>query len=128
LRLGATGVPWQPQRVSWHGVALDRPDFSDSSHSLAATLHCDGFAMHLILNAYWERLTFELPALAAGKWWLLIDTFQPSPRDIDLAGTKVPSASIVAEPRSILVLSSEPAQAPARSTAQVPRASHSRSG
>jgi isoamylase len=106
LRLGAAGVTRTPRRVDWHGVALDRPDFSDGSHSIAATVHFDGLALHAILNAYWERLTFELPAPPAGPWRRVVDTFQASPLDIDLKDTApiVGARSIAAEPRSILVL------------------------
>jgi isoamylase len=106
--LGAAGLSWTPRRVSWHGIALGRPDFSDASHSLAATVHCDGATMHIVLNAYWERLSFELPVPAAGEWRCVIDTFQASPHDIDLAGTPVRAGSVVAEPRSTLVLLSAP--------------------
>jgi isoamylase len=106
LRLGAAGVPWAPRRVDWHGVALERPDLSDSSHSLAATLYFDGVEMHTIMNAYWERLTFELPAPSAEQWRRVVDTFQASPLDIDLGSTAavVRAGSIEVEPRSILIL------------------------
>jgi isoamylase len=48
--------------IEWHGVALKRPDWSDHSHSLALTLRSlrSRFLLHGMLNAYWERLTFEL--------------------------------------------------------------------
>ena len=62
------------------------PDWSDESHSLAFTAGTlEGqFLVHLMLNAYWEPLTFELPP-APGVyqgWRRWIDTFLESPNDI----------------------------------------------
>jgi glycogen operon protein len=37
---------------------------------------------HLILNAYWEPLEFELPSLETGQWRRWIDTSLDSPNDI----------------------------------------------
>ena len=50
-------------KIEWHGVALHNPDWSEHSHSLAFTLRSLGanFLFHVMLNAYWEPLTFELP-------------------------------------------------------------------
>lgn len=46
----------------WPGVKLGQPDWSDSSHSLAfsAEIPSEKLMFHLILNAYWEPLEFEL--------------------------------------------------------------------
>ena len=51
-------------RVEWHGVTLNRPDWSDESRSLAVTVRSvrARFLLHAIFNAYWQPLTFELPA------------------------------------------------------------------
>ena len=53
---------------AWHGVKLNEPDWGDCSHSIAlgAELRGEGLLFHLILNAYWEPLEFELPASATG--------------------------------------------------------------
>jgi isoamylase len=55
--------------IDWHGVALNRPDWSDHSHSLAFTLRSlqARYLLHGMLNAYWEPLTFELPPVAAER-------------------------------------------------------------
>jgi glycogen operon protein len=68
----------------WHGVRLHQPDWSDNSHSLAlcAELRSEGLQVHLILNAYWEPLEFELPAPRDGTWRRWIDTALESPDDI----------------------------------------------
>ena len=73
-----------PQHFTWHGVRLDAPDWGAHSHSLAFELnhpHYDDH-LHIMLNAYWEPLAFELPALPAGiDWYRIIDTARASPED-----------------------------------------------
>jgi isoamylase len=74
-------------RKEWHGVKLHKPDWGDNSHSIALTseLRKEGALTHLILNAYWEPLVFELPR--AGRksenvWHRWIDTGLDPPNDI----------------------------------------------
>ena len=69
---------------TWHGVKLNQPDWSDGSHCLAlhAQLRNEGIYFHLMLNAYWEPLEFELPRVDAGPWRRWIDTALESPDDI----------------------------------------------
>ena len=95
----------------WHGVKLNQPDWSDRSHSLAFSmlLRKEGLLLHLILNAYWEPLEFELPPAEkeGGNVWLRwIDTGLDSPHDIVEWQTAplVPRNSYRAEPRSAVVL------------------------
>ncbi|MBI4785151.1 MAG: glycogen debranching protein GlgX [Oscillatoriophycideae cyanobacterium NC_groundwater_1537_Pr4_S-0.65um_50_18] len=101
--------------IVWHGTKLGEPDWSENSHSLAFTLrHPEaGEHLHVILNAYWEPLTFELPPLDRGEvWHRVIDTALASPDDItfDLAATEAPASNVVksslyrAEARSSIVL------------------------
>ena len=97
--------------MEWHGVALNRPDWSSQSHSLAFTVRSLSarFLLHLMLNAFWEPLTFELPPTAPDsqqRWRRCIDTARKSPDDIspwaqapDVAGTKY-----LVQPRSVVVL------------------------
>jgi pullulanase/glycogen debranching enzyme len=41
-----------------------------------------GDHLHVMLNAYWEPLTFELPPLPNGqRWHRVVDTALPSPGD-----------------------------------------------
>ncbi len=96
-------------KFSWHGVKLNQPDWSDQSHSFAFTaeMQTDGMIMHMILNAYWEPLAFELPPLDPGRTWLRwIDTALDSPHDIVPWRTSpaISGASYRAEPRSVVVL------------------------
>jgi glycogen operon protein len=69
---------------AWHGVKLHQPDWTDGSHSVAfgAAPRKEGLLFHLILNAYWEPLEFELPAPGNGRWRRWIDTSLDSPDDI----------------------------------------------
>ena len=73
--------------ITWHGVRLDQPDWGRDSRALAFTLrNLNGtFLLHGLLNAYWEPLTFELPAAPADNgetWRRCIDTARDAPDDI----------------------------------------------
>lgn len=97
--------------IKWHGVALNRPDWSDHSHSLAFTLRSlrGRFLLHMLLNAYWEPLTFELPPIPAESgelWRRCMDTALASPDDIypwEKAPT-VAQAAYVVQSRSVVLL------------------------
>jgi isoamylase len=98
-------------KKSWHGVKLNQPDWGASSHSLAfsAELAKEGLLFHLILNAYWEPLEFELPLVEQDNgngWRRWVDTGLNSPQDIVEWQTAplVPSHSYRAEPRSVVML------------------------
>lgn len=70
--------------ILWHGVKLEKPDWSADAHSLAFTLNnpLEKERIHVMLNAYWEPLTFELPPLqGAQQWYRIVDTALPSPED-----------------------------------------------
>ena len=74
-------------RKAWHGVKIEQPDWSDWSHSLAlgAELKNQKLLFHLMMNAYWEPLEFELPApddRGGNPWRRWIDTALESPLDI----------------------------------------------
>ncbi len=94
---------------AWHGVKLHQPDWGDASHSMAlgAEIREEGMHFHLILNAYWEPLEFELPAPPDGAAWRRwIDTALESPEDIvpwKLA-PPVADGSYRAEARSVVML------------------------
>jgi len=96
---------------AWHGVKLGQPDWGESSHSIALTVEIrrEKMLVHLILNAYWEPLDFELPQIDnAGEnpWHRWIDTSLDSPHDIveqDKA-EPVPGYTYRAESRSVVIL------------------------
>ena len=97
--------------IAWHGVRLHEPDWRHSSHTVAFTARFtrERLFFHVILNAYWEPLEFELPSVANGgrhPWRRWIDTFLESPHDIvdwERAPT-VLDLTYRAEPRSVVVL------------------------
>jgi glycogen operon protein len=97
-------------KIDWHGVALNRPDWSEHSHSLAFTIESlrARFLFHGMLNAYWEPLSFELPLARSNgrRWRRCIDTALPTPEDIS-TWVKAPSMTqshYVVQPRSMVLL------------------------
>jgi isoamylase len=100
----------QQARLEWHGVTLRRPDWSDDSHSIAFTVSslAGRFTLHAMLNAYWEPLTFEVPANGKTNnvWRRWVDTSLQSPNDICDWDTAivVSQAAYVVAPRSIVLL------------------------
>ena len=94
----------------WHGVRIGQPDWSEHSHSLAfsAELPREEIHFYLILSAYWEPLSFELPKLndSGSQWCRWIDTALESPNDI--VGWRVAKPIVgrnyQAEARSVVVL------------------------
>lgn len=96
---------------AWHGVKLNQPDWHNFSHTLAFSteLKREKMLLHLILNAYWEPLDFDLPPVDEGRvdrWLRWIDTSLDSPYDIidwQLASS-VPGYSYRAEAHSVVVL------------------------
>ncbi|WIM92824.1 glycogen debranching protein GlgX [Actinoplanes oblitus] len=100
---------------SWHGCELGRPGWADpQARSLAVTLrhHTESAGdqspadLHLIFNAYWEELSFDLPEAPSGSAWLrVVDTGRPAPYDVVPAG-RAPghTGSVRVGPRSTVVL------------------------
>jgi glycogen operon protein len=73
--------------ITWHGVKLGSPDWSDNSHSLAFSVRSlsGKLFMHFMLNAYCESLAFELPVTIGDRtcrWKRWLDTSLESPDDI----------------------------------------------
>ena len=97
-------------KLTWHGVRVGQPDWSNTSHSLA--MHLAGAAedtdLFLIANAHWKHHTFALPAPSVRKqWYRLVDTFLTPPADIAAWGEEPLLAcpqSYTVGPRSVVVL------------------------
>jgi isoamylase len=96
---------------SWHGVRVGQPDWADSSHSIAfsAEMRKEKLLLHLIMNAHWQPLDFELPPVNNGDtspWHRWIDTALDSPNDIVewKSSPQVPGFAYRAEARSVVVL------------------------
>ncbi|MBF2027369.1 MAG: glycogen debranching protein GlgX [Oscillatoriales cyanobacterium C42_A2020_001] len=99
--------------VVWHGVKLNQPDWSYHSHSLAFSLyHPDAKEhLHIILNAYWGSLKFELPSLKRGTaWHRIVDTSLPTPEDFcpTAEAPRVRGSSYLVSDRSSVVLMAYP--------------------
>ncbi|MBM5797181.1 MAG: glycogen debranching protein GlgX [Cyanobacteria bacterium K_Offshore_0m_m2_072] len=97
-------------QLSWHGVQPDQPDWGDASHSLALTLTSIShrFRLCLMLNAWWEPLTFQLPPadFGAERWHRWIDTSLSSPHDIEAWDGAPPldDGHYTVTPRSVVAL------------------------
>jgi isoamylase len=94
-----------------HGVRLDRPDLAPDSHSLAVTVRGPGgkATFHVMFNAYWEPLTFELPRVGpdgGDAWRRWIDTARDTPDDIadTLRAPAIDGSSYTVQARSLAVL------------------------
>jgi glycogen operon protein len=95
--------------ITWHGTQLDSPGFNDpGSRALAFTIA--GFGgeadLHVMMNMFWEPLSFQVPVDPARKWRTAIDTFQPSPHDIadEFAEPEFNNSSYSVRERSVVVL------------------------
>jgi len=108
-RMSLSQVPREVKRA-WHGVKLNQPDWSPGSHSLAVSvdLKHERLSMYVILNAYWEALDFELPAVRNGRenWRRWIDTALDPPHEICEwnEAVPVPGGTFRAGARSVVVL------------------------
>ncbi len=77
----------QKVQIEFGGVTPGVLDGGPTSHALALTRTSPTGAerFYLMINAYWEPLTFQLPpapAAAPAGWQLWFDTSKPSPDDI----------------------------------------------
>lgn len=99
------------QPVQWHGVKLNAPDWGHESHTVAATVRLLGYPLllHLIINAYWEALEFELPRTREG-WRRCVDTYLDPPEDICswVDAPMLPASTYRVEPRSVVLLVAKP--------------------
>jgi len=97
-------------KKAWHGVKLWHADWSTWSHSLAfeAVLIRESVHVHMLFNAYWEPLEFELPLVdgRTGAWHRWVDTALDPPHEIVewQAAPPVPSRTYRAGARSVVIL------------------------
>ena len=98
-------------RLECHGVKLHRPDWNSQSHSLAITASAvsANLDLYLVLNAYWEPLSFDLPPIpedGLGPWRRWLDTFLETPDDVCQPSNApvVTGSSYLVNPRSIVAL------------------------
>lgn len=94
--------------ISWYGTG-PYVDMADHSLTLAYCLHGASQGdkdIYVMINAFWEPVTFTVQEGAAAKWRKVIDTALDSPHDFP-SQTKAPvlkSLDCALQPRSIVVL------------------------
>ncbi len=95
--------------LSWHGLKLFTPDWSEDSRSIAYSLRhpAANEYLYVILNSYWQPQSFELPILNFGEnWFRIVDTSLPLTEtfcEIN-AATAVEASHYQAQARSSVVL------------------------
>ncbi len=92
--------------VTWYGIA-ERADLSHESHSLAFCLHGasqDDDDIYVMINAYWEKLEFQVQEGTAEDWMRIVDTALASPGDFSDPGEPLESLRYPVAPRSVVVL------------------------
>src|SRR5882672_11056293 len=92
--------------VSWYGVG-PTVDLSNDSHSLAFCLHGasqDDDDIYVMINAYWDRLDFQVQEGTAREWMRIVDTALESPDDFSERGESLQALSYSVAPRSVVVL------------------------
>jgi len=101
---------WNQQKpdVQWYGVGANT-DQSDTSHSLAYSLKGASLGdsdLYVMINAYWEALTFMIQEGQPRDWRIAVNTSQQSPNDIFASGGEPAISSLTydVQPRSIVVL------------------------
>ena len=100
----------------WSGVRVGQPDLGPDSRSVALTLRADQGELHVIFNAYWDGLDFDLPVpdVDSEGWRRIVDTSLDSPDDITLDLDEAPGvgpSTYRAEARSTVVLAARRATA-----------------
>jgi glycogen operon protein len=94
--------------ITWHGIELNKPDWSKNSHSLAFTLYhpVARETVHVMVNAFWDTLKFQIPALKEQKWYKVIDTSVEAPNDFCKpgGGQKLDRKVVKVKDRSIMLL------------------------
>jgi len=94
--------------VRWHGVGSSY-DLSYDSHTLAFYLAGASQGdqdLYVMINAYWEPLTFTICDGESGAWWRVIDTALASPDDFCDPGSEVHlhQDQYTVQPRAVVVL------------------------
>ena len=103
----ARPVFWRDD-VKWYGVS-EGVDWSYESHSLAYCLRgtsLNDSDLYVMLNAYWELLTFTIQEGEAKEWKRIVDTCLPGPDDFvePETASRLSSLDHVVQPRSMVVL------------------------
>jgi glycogen operon protein len=92
--------------VDWYGTG-PAVDLSFDSHTLAFCLHGASQGdedIYVMINAYWEKMEFQIQEGAASDWKRIVDTALPSPEDFSQDGISLERTEYLLAPRSVVVL------------------------
>jgi len=92
--------------VSWYGTG-DKTDLSHDSHILAFCLHGasqEDDDIYVMINAYWEKLEFQVQEGTPQAWMRIVDTALTSPDDFPGRGEPLQALTYSVAPRSVVVL------------------------
>jgi isoamylase len=92
--------------LNWYGVC-EKADLSNDSHSLAFCVHGasqNDDDIYVMINAYWEKLEFQVQEGTAEEWMRIVDTALASPDDFSERGEPLKALSYSVAPRSVVVL------------------------
>jgi len=91
--------------VRWYGAGSGA-DLSYNSHSVAYCLLGASQGdddLYVIVNAYWEEVTFKIEEGRANQWRRIVDTSLASPDDIVPGGVPIKRLQYPVGPRSVVV-------------------------
>jgi glycogen operon protein len=92
--------------ISWYGVG-PTVDLSTDSRSLAFCLHGASQGdddIYVMINAYWQKLQFEIQDGVPQQWMRVVDTNLPSPEDFLQRAVPLRQSLYEVAPRSVVVL------------------------
>jgi isoamylase len=92
--------------VTWYGTG-EKTDLSPDSHTLAFCLHGASQGdddLYVMINAYWEKLQFQVQEGTAQEWLRVVDTGSASPDDFSEDGEPLRALIYPLAPRSVVVL------------------------
>jgi isoamylase len=92
--------------IDWYGTG-ERADLSNDSRSIAFCLHGasqNDDDIYVMINAYWEALTFDVQEGTVREWVRIVDTALASPEDFSDRGEPLKAASYLVAARSVVVL------------------------
>ena len=99
-------------KIQWHGAELHQPDEGPESRSLALFIAGTREAFHVMCNAYWEPIEFELPPPPERStigWRRVLDTYLDAPDEFDLIAQAPPviGPTYRVQARSVVLLATE---------------------
>ncbi len=91
--------------VAWYGTGAVA-DLSPDSHSLAFCLRGasqNDQDIYVMINAYWDKLDFQIQQGSASEWTRIVDTALPTPNDFSNSTEPLKSLSYLVAARSVVI-------------------------